>query len=474
MLVTAYLYLCIVLSISCQYAIAAPFIFKSKPHKSTAKAYLEKLQNELESAQSQLYTSQKTCIALKKRVNDQRREFLGRNGATGNSDVIFIGNNEDQLAIQQQDEEIAQLRSRLHTETQKVKKQVQQMKLLEAELKEVQQWKEKQENDKSSSTMSDHVQHDYEQQIEMLSLKLEAAELAAKMRGSDQSDSSAGKRSNELKSELESVRQKYAKLSIQLMNASAASGEKSADKQKVLEEDMGMAIQSVFHAALESVEEEWEEKYQKLQSQIEEITQYTADIKDERDAALRRLKEDSSIVDEQDLKEKLADELIPDLTDKIREQLTKELTAKIEKGLRKKYKKLQNELQSQTSGSQEQKLQSEIDKMKEQYEAEYAIKLQQVEQQNEEQLAIQKEKMRKLVRALLEREAKEKKSSKTAKVNSYVSGSSSGDADQKVKKKKKRRDSVSKSDDEVITTSSMSSSVKPAPGVAPFRGNAVK
>ncbi|KAL3795183.1 hypothetical protein ACHAWO_005355 [Cyclotella atomus] len=473
MLVTAYLYLCIALSISCQYAIAAPFIFKSKPHKSAAKAYLERLQNELESAQRQLYTSQKTCIALKKRVNDQRRESLRRNGAAADGDVISIGNNEDQSTIQQQDEEIAQLRSRLDTETQKVKEQAEQMKLLEAELKDVQQWKEKQENDKSSSTMSDHVQHDYEQQIEMLSLKLEAAELAAKMRGSDQSDSSAGKRSNELKSELESVRQKYAKLSIQLMNASAASGEKSVDKQKVLEEDMDIAIQSVFHAALESVEEEWEEKYQQLQSQIEEITQYTADIEDERDTALRRLKEDSSVDDEHDLKEKLANELTSDLTDKIREQLTKELTAKIEKRLRKKYKKLQKELHSQTSGSQEQMMQSEIDKVKEQYEAEYAMKLQEVQQQNEEQLAIQKEKMRKLVRALLEREAKEKKSSKTDKVNSYLLGSS-GDADQKVKKKRKRRDRVSKSDDEVITTSSMSSSVKPAPGVAPFRGNAIK
>jgi hypothetical protein len=468
------LYLCIALSISFQYVIAAPFVFKSKQRKSAAKAYLERLQNELESVQGQLYTSQKTCIALKRKVNDQRRESLGRN--EGAADVNSIGNSEDQLTIQHQDEEIALLRSRLDEETEKMKKQVEQMKLLEDELKEVQQWKERQQDDRMQSTLSDHMQNDYEQQIEMLSLKLEAAELAARMRGSDITDSPAGKRSRELKSELENVRQKYSKLSIKLMNEAATNGEEGADKQKELEEDMDSALQSAFHAALESIENDWANKYQKLQCQLDEITQYTESVKGERDAALRRLKEDPSVDDEDDLKGKLADELTSELTDKIREQLKQELTVKIEKRLRKKYKKLQKELQSKTSVGDEQLLQAEIDKMKEQYEAEYAVKLQQVQQQNEEQLAIQKEKMRKLVRALLEREAKEKKL-KTAKIKSNDTSSntsSGGDTDQKVKKKKKRNDSIRRSDEEVISTSNMSSTVKTKTGVAPIRGNAVK
>ena len=384
----------------------------------------------------------------------------------------------DELTIQEKDQEIGELRSQLEIETDKVKQQVEQMKLLEAELKEVQQWKENQVNEQSQSTLSGKVQNEYEQQIEMLSLKLEAAELAAKTNRSGKGAESASERAQQLKSELETVRKRYAKLSIQLATMSTDSDEEGVRLQKQLEDDIDQAMQSVFQTTVESIEEEWEVKYQTLQQQLDEVTQYTETVKEERDAALERLVESSSHDRQQNLREKLTDELTDELTEKITEQLTEELTAKIEKRLRKKYKKMKKELESKASDvNNEQMLQAELEKMKDQYDAEYATKLQQLQDQNEEQLALQQEKMRKLVRALVEREANEKKKgSKAKKAGEKPKVSSTND--QKVKKKSSKKEAnTGKSDGELVTTSTMSSSAKKRrtqTGVSPIRGNSVK
>lgn len=401
---------------------------------------------------------------------------MGRSSAAG-IDVDDV-RSKDELTIQEKDQEIGELRSQLEIETDKVKQQVEQMKLLEAELKEVQQWKENQVNEQSQSTLSGKVQNEYERQIEMLSLKLEAAELAAKTNRSGKGAESASEGAQQLKSELETVRKRYAKLSIQLATMSTDSDEEGVRLQKQLEDDIDQAMQSVFQTTVESIEEEWEVKYQTLQQQLDEVTQYTETVKEERDAALIRLEESSSNDRQQDLREKLTDELTDELTEKISEQLTEELTAKIEKRLRKKYKKMKKELESKASDvNNEQMLQAELEKMKDQYEAEYATKLQQLQEQNEEQLALQQEKMRKLVRALVEREANEKKKgSKAKKAGEKPKVSSTND--QKVKKKSSKKEAnTGKSDEELVTTSTMSSSAKKRrtqTGVSPIRGNAVK
>jgi hypothetical protein len=450
-----------------------PFIFK--PHKSATKAYLEHLQNELEATQRQLYTSQKTCITLRKRVDDQRKDVLTQNVG----EVNYVrSNEEDHATIQRQGNEIEELRTQLALENDKIRQQLEQMKLLQAELKEVQQWKEKQVDERKKSRLVGGQENEYKQQIEILSLKLEAAELAAKIHEREASGKSTEKHASQLKRDLESVSTRYAKLSMQLTKRSGTA-EYDTTQQQQLEADMDQAIQSVFQTVLGSIENEWELKYQALKKEVDDLTQNTKTANDVRDAALNCLKDASLHNEQQHLQEKLTDELTAELTEKFTKQLTDELTAKIEKRYRKKYKKMQKEIESKTTDQENQQLlQEEIEKIREQYESEYTTKLEHLRQQNKEQMQLQKERMRKLVRALLEREAKQKKqdSAETSKDKGKSEVDSSGASDKNSNTKKKKK-VVADSGEELVTTSAGTSSVKKIrsqAGVIPVRGNAVK
>lgn len=416
-------------------------------------------------AQNQLYTSQKTCLSLKERVDSQRRDPLRLSVGAAIKD--------NERKIQQQDDEIKGLRSQLEYESNKVKDQIQQMKFLEAELKDVQLWKEKNLEERTQLTLSKQMQNDHEQQIELLTLKLEAAELAAKTRG-ENTNLSARRRAEQLKLELENVRAKYAKLSIRLAEADDTEDVSKQQKQKQIREDMDQAIQLAFQTALKSVEDEWKEKYQLLQQQLQEAIKHNEAVDNEREVAVDCLKEVSTRDEQQHFKEELTDQLTAELTEKITVHLTEELTGKIEKRLRKKYKRMQRELESKahSDDDNQQILQSEIKKIKEQYKSEYANKIEELQQQNVEQLKKQKERMRKLVRALLEREAKENK--KSSKSNKSTSGSSDT-GDQKLEKRRIVT-GANNSDEDIVTTSALSSAKKrrSQSGLPPFRGSAVK
>lgn len=457
-----------------------PFIFKMKPYRSATKAYLGHLQNELESTQRQLYTSQQTCITLRRRFEEQRKGALARSTVASSESINEI--EEDRLKIQQQGEEIKLLKSQLELETQKVEKQVEQMRLLEAELKEVSLWKENQGEEES--VVSSKKQNEYEQQLEMLTLKLEAAELAAKSqdrKDSDQHGNNIASRAQQLNLELQKVRTRYAKLSIQLAKSSGDGD----GTHKQLEEVMDEAIQTAVLSSLESIEDEWERKYQALEQQLNNLNQYTERIKDERDEAKNRLKESKSDMSQQQqiLRKKLTEELTSELTNSITEQLKVELTAKIEKRLRRKYKKLQKEIESKaldTDASQDKLFAADLEKMKKQYEAEYHLKVQELKQQNEEQMQLQKERMRKLVRALLEREAKDKKKlALTTKDGSSTKQSSNSNemsptSSKRMKNKESATDIRETSQEELYTPSMSTSTKRKRSGVVPVRGNAVK
>jgi hypothetical protein len=171
------------------------------------------------------------------------------------------------------------------------------------------------------------------------------------------------------------------------------------------------------------------------------------------------------------------------LTNSITEQLKVELTAKIEKRLRRKYKKLQKEIESKaldTDASQDKLFAADLEKMKKQYEAEYHLKVQELKQQNEEQMQLQKERMRKLVRALLEREAKDKKKlALTTKDGSSTKQSSNSNemsptSSKRMKNKESATDIRETSQEELYTPSMSTSTKRKRSGVVPVRGNAVK
>ena len=489
-----------------------PFI-PSRSRRAAKEAYLQHLQNELESAQRQLYVSQNTCTTLRKRCDDQRKETLELMGAGAGSGE-GVGE-EGQQQIQQQEEEIEQLQGRLQDETERYEQQVERLNLLSAELKELQVWKESQEHANDDKVLkyeqrlqeSEQKQSDYAEQVELLALKLEAAQFAAKQRGEEGSESTSSwqQRAQVLRSELESVRAKYSKLIIKSIQEGGAVGDGGDDSQQV-EEELDSAIQTAVESALESIETEWATKYEALEEQLNNVTEYVTSLEEERDEALGQLEEaktssmtlenekmDPTLLQGQheqlkeELRTELEETLTNELTEKLTAELTEALTEQIEKKYKKKYNRLRKELkqlkeqqavaaeneQSVEEAAQERQqiIEIEMKKIKKQYEKEYEAKLQELQQQSEEQVAMQKERMRKLVRALLERETKQKgegaiktkkKSSSKKKKTQPTPESAGGVADEK--------DNIG---EEPITISSLSSTrnKRARAGVMPVRGN---
>jgi len=351
---------------------------------------------------------------------------------------------DQQQHIQQQKKEIDRLQGQLHAETEKYEQQVEKLNLLAEELKELEVWKKDQENSNERKLLqyeqqleeSHRKQSDYAEQVELLALKVEAAEFAAKnnqQKRGEISETAWKRRSQELRSELASVRAKYSKL----LSSSLQAGERGIEVQL---EEIDDAIQLAVESALEMVENEWETRHGALEEQLSNMTEWARSLEEERDAALSEAKEASSSSmqsekqhsnskqlkkERKDLKEQLTAELTESLTNDLTEQLTVQLTdaltEQIERKYKKKYKHLRKELkelqqnsseekqsQEEMAEQQQQMIEVEMKKVKEQYELEYESKLQELQRQSQEQVQLQKERMRKLVRALLEREAKQK------------------------------------------------------------------
>jgi hypothetical protein len=424
-----------------------PFLSSLNPRRAAKEAYLLHLQNELESAQRQLYVSQNTCNSLRKRWDDQRMETL--KSITNRSRNAVPDD-----AVVDDKEEIDRLQQQLQLEIEKYDQQVERFNLLSSELNELKAWKETQEQMNEGKLLeyeqllqnSQRKQSDYAEQVELLALKLEAAAFAAKARqpGEDEvegggSNTAYARRAQELRSELESVRANYSMMLINSFRESTGDGDEGVnDQRKQRESEMNDAIQSAFESALGSFEREWEARYETLENQLNDVTAYVTTLEEERDAALNSrvlgtksskvAKSDQKLSDSQtqQLREELTAQLTETLTTELTEQLTKQLTSTLVENIEKTYKekikqlhkdikeqrKIVSELQQsqeEVTLQQQQTLDDEIGKIKQQYELEYESKLQQLQTESEEQKQIQKERMRKLVRALLEREAMQKK-----------------------------------------------------------------
>lgn len=484
-----------------------PFLSPLNSRRAAKEAYLQHLQNELETAQRQLYTSQNTCTSLRKRCEDQRRdtlELIASRGISSRDVDIEVGKEKArQQFIQDQKEEIKRLQGQLQVETEKQKQQVERLNLLSAELKELQVWKEEtQEHDNDGKVMelkqqlqdSNQKQNDFAEQVELLALKLEAAEFVAKQRtlatGREEGEEATtwGQRAQLLRSELESVRAKYSTMILNVLE--------SDDQKQNIAEDLDTAIQSVVESALETMEADWAGRYEMLQDQLSNMTDYATSLEEERDAALRRVGEDSSSSSsvqpdkqrgskqqKQKLREEfstaeLTDTITAELTETLTKQLTETLKENIEKKYKKKLKRLRKELKEQQREmmpfehqlSHEKQIEDETKKVKKQYELEYESKVQQLEKQMEEQEQLHKERMRKLVKALARKEGLVGESKKMDVVADNTKSSS------KMKKKKRETSSSETTDakddgDELIHASISSSRKRSKPKIVSVRGN---
>lgn len=508
-----------------------PLPSRRNSRRAAKEAYLLYIQNELDAAQRQLYVSQNTCTTLRKRWEDQRRETLElmTSRSTIRDAAAIVEQEERQQEIQDQKEEIKQLQGQLQTETDKYEQQVERLDLLAAELNELQVWKQETQQEQSNDEGkileyeqqlqdSHQKQSDYAEQVELLALKLEAAELAAKQhsnqQGEEEGEAPWERRAQSLRTELESVRAKYSKMLLHSLKG-------DSDNQQQVEEEMDKAVQTAVESALETIEGDWVMRYESLENQLNNMTGYVTSLEGERDAALGQVREAQTLSSVQpdmkhddddttkllkrkelqlreELTTELTDVLTEELTEKLTTQLTETLSENIEKKYKKKIKRLRQELknneqqqqqkvsegeQSQQDLAEQQKkqiIEDEIKKVKEQYELEYESKLHQLQEQNKEQVQVQKERMRKLVKALLDREANKKGEKKN------VGGKTKQKVEKtKTKPRKKRKEGAANGDsgshpggngedEELIPVSALTSRKQTArsrPGVVPVRGN---
>ncbi len=389
---------------------------------------------------------------------------------------------QDKEQLMEQQTEIKRLQMKLQQETQLFQEQVEKLTLLETEMKEIKNMKV-QSNDaqvkeyEDKLEQSQQIQIEYEREIQLLTLKLEATELAAQQQREGEEDSSIVRRAEELRAKIRSVREKYSTV----LNTAKVGGY-DEDYQKEIEEEMDQSIQLALELTLKEVEKGWETKYAEVEKKLTKMSDQVESLESERDVALSQLEArmSSSLAAElnnKQLKEELTLELTERLTNELAEQLTEQLTAelketlakKIERKYKKKYKQMQKEFEEQKRAASEpqqqhpssadwneeqrQMIEAEISAAREQFELDYKSKLTEIQKQSDERVQIEKDRMRKLVRALLEREAKQKLESKTTDTTKQQ--------DMKKKKKKKVTNNTSEengADDEVIQSSVSSSS----------------
>jgi hypothetical protein len=145
-------------------------------------------------------------------------------------------------------------------------------------------------------------------------------------------------------------------------------------------------------------------------------------------------------------------------------QLTTTLVKEMEQKYKKKMKRLRKELkgqqtkvmelmQTQDVMSQQHReiIDAEIEKVKDQFKQEYESKVHQLQAENDVEIEMQKERMRKLARALLEREAKKKQMKEVkVNVNSPVAEEAKPIKSSPSKRKKRRRESAFGTNEAVV------------------------
>lgn len=384
----------------------------------------------------------------------------------------IIGDTERQQQLIEQEKEIVRLQELFKIETKEQNEQLQQINLMSAELKELLSWKEN-EQQTTNAKLSEYEhqlqesqikQSEYLEQVQLLELKLETAEFVAKQRLGEGGGKSTtiNERREGLRSELEHVRTKYLQMLISLAkDYSVIEGGNNASRKKqmqIIEQEMDSALGATFESALDTIDKEWSERFESLQHLPLNNEEINSTL-DETKGSSRLSKSQKS-----QLTSELTDSLTKELTEKLTLQLKTTLIEETEQKYKKKMKRLRKELkgqqtkvtelmQTQEVMSQQQReiIDAEIEEVKDQFKQEYELKVHQLQAENDVQIEMQKERMRKLARALLEREAKKKQ---TKKVKVDVSSTAAEEAKpiktSPSKRKKRRRESASGSNVAVV------------------------
>jgi hypothetical protein len=369
-----------------------------------------------------------------------------------------------------QEKEIVRLKELLEMETKEQNEQLERIQLMSEELNELLSWKEN-EQQTTNTKLSEYEhqllesqtkQREYLEQVQLLELKLETADLVIKQRegGSGKSTITTNERREGLRSELEHVRTKYLHMLINLAKDYSAieGGNNNANRVKqmqIVEQELDSALSATFESALDTIDKEWLVRFESLQRVAVPLNDEEVNSTLDETIGSSRLSKSQK----RQLTSELTDSLTKELTEKLTLQLTTTLVKEMEQKYKKKMKRLRKELkgqqtkvmelmQTQEVMSQQHKeiIDAEIEKVKDQFKQEYESKVHQLQAENDVQIEMQKERMRKLARALLEREAKKKVNSPVAEEAKPIKSSPS-------KRKKRRRESASGTNEAVVDSS---------------------
>lgn len=309
---------------------APPFL---SPRRAAARAYLKHLEDELKGTKDQLYRSQNTLNSLRKRSRESAADDI-----LGKRKVHLL------------EEEIIDIKKKLQTSDDK----------------------------NNESTRKILAQ---EEELNMLELKLEAAQMALNQR-SQLTNQSLERRVEELR--------------LLRSNFSRRPG--------ISQDDMDSAIFSVVTSTIVAIEEDWSSRYEAIESKLRETEKSLQHAQTQEEGPGGR-----STISEQEMGQ-LRSRLSEELKDHITVELTEQLTEQIETRLQQRFRKQLKE--------EKRKLAAEADKASkhnslevEELEANCTRKLNEMKLHCDETIAAEKERMRQLVRALLQRETAQNKNS---------------------------------------------------------------
>jgi len=313
---------------------APPFL---SPRRAAARAYLKHLEDELKGTKDQLYRSQNTLNSLRKRSRESAADDI-----LGKRKVNLL------------EEEIIDIKKKLQTS----------------------------DDNNNESTRKILAQ---EEELKMLELKLEAAQMALNQRN-QLTNQSLERRVEDLTNELRLLRSTFSR------------------RPGISQDDMDSAIFSVVTSTIVAIEEDWSSRYEAIESKLRETEKSLQHAQTQEEGPGGR-----STISEQEMGQ-LRSRLSEELKDHITVELTEQLTEQIETRLQQRFRKQLKE--------EKRKLAAEADKASkhnslevEELEANYTRKLNEMKLHCDETIAAEKERMRQLVRALLQRETAQNKNS---------------------------------------------------------------
>ena len=228
-------------------------------------------------------------------------------------------------------------------------------------------------------------------ELKMLELKLEAAQIALNHQRNQIPNQSLEKRVSTLQSELRSLR----------LNFSRRPGSS--------QDDMDAAVVSLVTSTLKAMEEDWSSRYEAIEKKLREETDKSSQTQEEGPGGRSTISGEEM----EQLRSRISEELKDDITVELTEQLTEQIETRLRRRFRKQLKAEKCKLAAEAD---------ETSKHNTLEVKELERKLDEMKLRCDESIAAEKERMRQLVRALVQRETAQSRNTSTQMENPRMDG----------------------------------------------------